>query len=285
MIDELRTALASTDDRIRAAAARNAELAGGLLKSIVEAQLQVALLTRELILQRIAMLESGAPVTLQVPATAPDAARASVLDLLIQAKKAELVTARADADRYSGGLVAALKQTTVATVEQTIATLELEFLTAKYGLAVPAVGATATGTTRPTDSPSSAAPSEPPTTDASTEVVIPHLANKRHERTNVGEGVFFDVTWHARSLLKPARMIKGVLVFRDLFGEAKFALNVTIDKPLLPGRVLKAPGIGFDFNQFMNEHRWVLSTDLTDMKILFKVKSILYDDGRRQDFS
>jgi hypothetical protein len=58
----------------------------------------------------------------------------------------------------------------------------------------------------------------------------------------------------------------------------------TVDRPTNPGESLTESGQGFQYNQFMEKHKWVNSTDLSNMTATFSVESILYQDGTREDF-
>jgi hypothetical protein len=84
-------------------------------------------------------------------------------------------------------------------------------------------------------------------------------------------------------LKKAARAIKGVLHFQDLFGETRMRVNWTIDEPLAPSDVYVEKGTGFEYNMFMNDHQWVNSTDLANMKAAFVVTNIIYQDGTTEE--
>jgi hypothetical protein len=88
-----------------------------------------------------------------------------------------------------------------------------------------------------------------------------------------------------RGLDKPARAIKGVLRFTDLFGEQKFGLKWTLEKPITCTRTTYTDkGFGFEYNQFTDSHQWVRNTEIENMKVKFRVDSILYEDGTTQTF-
>lgn len=83
---------------------------------------------------------------------------------------------------------------------------------------------------------------------------------------------------------RPTRAVKGSLVFADLFGDLGFRIGYTVNDPLLPGVPLAIKNVGFDFNQFMSEHNWMLGTELEDMTYRFEVDSVIYQDGSREDY-
>lgn len=74
---------------------------------------------------------------------ASDSALNDILDELTAAEK-RITLAKADADRYSGGLVQGIKLMTVATEELSAAQLRMKFYTAKYGLPLPLLNSTST---------------------------------------------------------------------------------------------------------------------------------------------
>lgn len=119
----------------------DAAYSGGLIKSLIRMRLEVLKTNEALVEQRIHALETGTRITLVVSATKPDAARAAELAKEIESQRAKVAEARAEADRYSGGLVQAMAETAVATNRNTLAMLEQQYFIAKYGLAMPPVPA------------------------------------------------------------------------------------------------------------------------------------------------
>jgi len=287
-IEALKSELEQLRSEVVEAEEKNASLAGGLVKALVETRIEIIKTTASLIQQRIHALESGAKITLEVSGTQPDEELAQRLKLEIETQLAELKNAREEAAKYSGGLVAAMKQATVATQEQTLAMLRQRYLSAKYGLPVilpPATGGI--GSEQgvlgiPSSRTSPVSPDVP--ADVNTEVISVKLLSKRFAEQNYQEFIWFDIEFTANVLDKPARAIKGILNLQDLFGEPKMRLNWTIDEPIKPGETIVERGTGFEYNQFIDSHQWVQATDLENMTASFVVKSILYQDGSRRDF-
>lgn len=285
-IESLRAELVELDAEISDAEQKNARLAGGLVKALVEARIEILRTTHALVQQRIHALESGAKITFEVAGAKPDAELAERLSREMEDQLSKLEAARQEADRYSGGLVSAMKQATVATQEQTLAMLHQRLLAAKYGLPTALPSSTAK-TSESQGSISSDNRSQPggiaKTPAAAKEMINVRLLKKQFSKQDYQDYIFFDIEFTAIGLEKPARAIKGVLNLQDLFGEAKMKLNWTIDEPLSPNQKAVAQGTGFKYNQFIDEHHWVLTTDLEDMTASFTVKSILYADGSRRD--
>ena len=116
------------------------------------------------------------------------------------------------------------------------------------------------------------------------EIVQTTLTSKRFAKQSYQDFIFFDLEHRATGLDQPARAVKGVLELQDLFGDTQFRVTWSIDEPLTPNGIVIERGVGFKYNQFMDDHSWVRQTDLPNMRAKFVVRSILYLDGIRRDF-
>jgi hypothetical protein len=128
-----------------------------------------------------------------------------------------------------------------------------------------------------------------PTPNRSTPLVNVNISKKRYSPANPDMGeyeehIWFNVSYSAGTLNKPTRALKGVLCFSDIFGEIKFRINVTVNERIDPGRPLIQEGIGFTYNQFMQEHQWMLVTQESDMKFSFITTNVIYIDGSSDEF-
>ncbi len=117
-------------------------------------------------------------------------------------------------------------------------------------------------------------------------LLTPTLSNKRFQESDFSKGIYedaiwFDISWDTSRLKQATRAVKGILIIGDIFGESQFRLNVTINDPLTPGQSYTQQGVGFDYNQFTDSHRWFRVTDLRDMTFDFEVKDIIYLDDMR----
>ena len=279
---DLAAELTQVEAEITEAAAQDTALAGGLLKALIAVRLEVLRTTRVLLRQRIFAEEGGAPLSVRIPASAPDDRAAGFLAAEVEAQQRTVEAARADAARFAGGLVHALKLSTVATQEQSLSMLRQRYLIAKYGLALPHLEGTArSDASVPQTSPPSGQPkgaSVPP-------LAFPvRLTKKQLTKQNYQDFIFFDTELTASALKRPSRAIKGQLHVNDLFGETKLTIGWTLEKPLNPGETLVERGKGFHYNQFLEPHQWVNTTSLENMSAAFIVTSILYQDGTREEF-
>ena len=141
LVIDLKQDLGRTRQEIEQATRDDAAYSGGLIKSLIAVRLEVLKTNEALVEQRIHALEAGARVTVVVNVTKPDPLRAAELEKEIESQRAKVAEARAQADRYSGGLVQAMAEAAVATSRSTLAMLEQQYVIAKYGLAMPSVPA------------------------------------------------------------------------------------------------------------------------------------------------
>jgi len=138
-VASLRDDLGRVNKEIEQATQEDAKYNGGLIKSLIAVRIEVLKTNAALVEQRIHTLESGARQNVVVNSSKPDPARADELLAEIEAQQKKVAEARREADRYSGGLVKALSESTAATATNSLAMLEQQYFIAKYGLAMPTV--------------------------------------------------------------------------------------------------------------------------------------------------
>jgi|GEM_PF-3881949 len=137
-VENLNGVLGWLDAEIVEADVKQADYAGGLIKDLMLARLEVLRINRALVQQRIQAIESGAKIEVVVQAIEADPARAAQIEARIDAQRIRLATAQAEANLYSGGLIKSLKMTTAATEELALAQLYQSKLQAELGLFYPA---------------------------------------------------------------------------------------------------------------------------------------------------
>lgn len=287
-IQALRIELETTKKEVLAAKALEAKYSGGLVNALVVVRLEVLKTNEALIQQRIHALESGARIAIEPIATKADPERAKLLEAELTKQEQKVAEAEAKASLYSGGLIGAMAMMGAATETNSLAMLRQQYLVAKYGLASPQFLPGSPASAAHAAKAPTASEVKPSTRDSTEElreqILEATLLRKQHTKQNYQDYIFFDVAFNAKGLDKPARAIKGLLSFTDLFGEHKFGLKWTIDKPVAPSTTYIEKGSGFDYNQFTDSHQWVRSTALENMKVKFRVDSILYEDGTTRNF-
>lgn len=134
-VTNLKNELSRTETEISAANETGKQFAGGLIKNLVTARLEVLGTNKALLEQRINAIEAGAKIEIAVSSVKPDPELASSIKAEMDTLNTRIDEAKADANQYTGGLIQALKLSTVATQEQSMAMLQQKYLIAKYGLA------------------------------------------------------------------------------------------------------------------------------------------------------
>lgn len=279
--------LSATDAALSSAVATDAQYSGGAVKALTTLRVQLLQINKALLQQRISAIESGAPMTVKVNTSKPDTERADLLASEIAAQETRAAAAQVKADSAGGGLIGAMAQMETATEQNTLALLRQQYLIAKYGLAPLTVAPRDDGRAQARGQAALTTTSEAETSDNDKiqfEIIKPVLLSKRFATQDYQDYIWFNIQFDPIGLDKPTRAIKGALILTDLFGEQKFALNWTIDKPMKPGETYTENGSGFDYNKFVDSHQWVLATDLKNMRAKFRVDSILYADDTRRDF-
>jgi len=298
-VDDLRRDQDKIERAIAEARIEHDKLSGGLLKSLIAVRLELLRTNAALVQQRIHALESGAKITLTLTGTAPDPNRSVEIEKEMLSLKDRIAAQQAESAKYSGGLVKAMLESGIATSRLSLEMLNAEYLKAKYGIHwLPSLSDGGLDRGKKPDPIEPSAHGEwrqqvsiaEPEVDRAVTVLSPTLTNKRFHKSDWKNGsyedaIWFDIAWDTSKLRQPARAVKGILVFADLFGEPKFKIRVTIDTPLTPGKTLKQLGLGFKFNQFTQEHQWVRSTDLVNMTFRFETQEVLYMDGTTEKFS
>lgn len=286
-LQALKTDLEATKHEISTAEKKSDQFSGGAIKVLASLRTEILKTNEALIQQRIHAIESGAKITIQVSATSPDLDRAAILESELLKQEQKLEEALNKASSYSGGLVGAMAKMAVATEENTLALLRQQYLVAKHGLTSFSPSITVSA-----ESPSGSFENiaDVSKNDISTEktlkfeIIEATLLRKHFDKQKYEEFISFDIKFDAIGLDKPARAIKGAFILTDLFNEEKFAIGWTIDTPISPSDSYTEKGSGFKYNQFRDTHQWVLTTEPSNMKVKFRVDSILYEDGTTREF-
>jgi len=281
-VQSLRAELDITKQEIAAATSKYVQYSGGAIKALTAMRLEILKTNEALIQQRIQAIESGAKITIQTIATTPDLKSAEKLKAEILKQEQKVSESLKKSDKSSGGLIGAMAQMTAATEINSLAMLRQQYLIAQYGLAPLNLNLNVSNT----PSRDAQAPIAPKSHDEAKvdeqlkfQIVTPTLLQKQYAKQDYQDYIWLDIKFDVSGLDKPARAVKGVLIFTDLFDEEKFGLRWTIDKTITPGGSYTEKGSGFEFNQFNDAHKWVRATDVKNMKIKFRITDILYEDG------
>lgn len=284
-VTQIRADIARIEAEVKTAQALEGK---GLVGAIAQMRVQSLKSTQAMLEQRAVAIETGTPIKVSepVPATKPDPARVAALEKDIAAQEKKVVSAAARADG-AGGLLGALSQVTVETERSTLAALQMQYYAAKYGLpplaAVnPGAGASANagGVTSTGGGAAAGAAFDAP----SDNVLTVALVGKRLEKAGYEDFLTTNLEFAATGLDKPTRAIKGTVIFTDLFDEPRMKINWVINDRMQPGQVLRTSGEGIEYNEFMDDHQWLATTKTEDIRVHYRVSSILYEDGTQREF-
>lgn len=109
-----------------------------LIPTLKKARIEVDKLTIAVLRQHIAGIESGAKITIVVPATKPDLEILPALEEEIKQKEIDIAVAEKEASS-ARGMYKVVAESLVETEKILLANLEQKYLQAKYGLNVPAL--------------------------------------------------------------------------------------------------------------------------------------------------
>jgi hypothetical protein len=129
----------SIDKALEAAEKENEKYTGGLVKALINSQIETLKQSRAMLQQKKNSWLYGININYTVdgkPFVLPEVAKALLPDIEreIAENKAKITSQQAVADQYSGGLVQALSVSTLETMRQTQAMLEQRRLAIKYEL-------------------------------------------------------------------------------------------------------------------------------------------------------
>ena len=284
LLESLRNEQLSISESIKQANEEDNKLSGGLIKVLIGARLELLKINSALIQQRINAIESGAKIKIKLYEAKSDPDRAFNLKSEMDSIRSEIIAKEEEINRYSGGLIKVTLMSAVATMNNTLAMLQTEYLKAKYGIYWMSGSNKSEKITQDHESKKLVKPPKTQEDVLREGILVPNVTNKRYREHEYDKHIWFDVTWDTKNLKKKTRAVKGVLIFADLFGEPKFLVKKTINDPLFSNQSHIEDGIGFEYNQFKDSHKWMRSAELKDMTFQFKVESIIYSDGTMKEF-
>lgn len=135
-VESVSADIAQLEEEIAAAETEVSQYGGGLVQSLATARVETLKLTQAILQNRLAAQRGGAVVTIMVPSTSPDPARAAELLQEIEAQTAVIAQAESETGN-GGGLIGALALSRVQTEKLTLATLRATWYQAQYGVLFP----------------------------------------------------------------------------------------------------------------------------------------------------
>lgn len=156
-VESLQNEIAKIENGIAIAEKNLLQTSTGLIPTLQQARVEVDKLTISLLRQQVAAIESGAAITISAPAAEVDNSIAAALESEIKEADINLHKTKAESSLYSGGAIKAMIDARAAMEELTLSSLKQKFLTAKYGLFMPA----ATNSSDKKEQASSSQPAKP----------------------------------------------------------------------------------------------------------------------------
>lgn len=107
---------------------------GGLIKTLVDARIEILATNAALVRQRRDAILSGARTTITVVASTTDAKRVAELEKEIAKTKEQIASQARESAQYTGGLVKVMLDSSIATNQVSLAMLDLERMKAQFGI-------------------------------------------------------------------------------------------------------------------------------------------------------
>jgi hypothetical protein len=279
----LKNEIAGLEQTIVKARAESGQYSGGLIKALLDSRIQILENTKAMLEQRLAAGNYGVKISYKVDGKeyiAPANKAAIIKNLESEALQLsqELANAKKEADKYSGGLVQAMALSTVATIQQQLAMLDMKRCALIYDIPLFAFIGGGTNTDMSANTPVSAAglPKEAPSEiDSMFDV---KLTGKRVFEANYSKQLGFNLllTNHTE---KDIKAVQGVCIFSDLFDQEILRLNITLEENVPAGQSVKNNDYSMELNQFMAEHNRLRTIEMENLKMRFEAQAIIFKDG------
>jgi len=274
----LKNEVAGLEQTIIKIKAESAKYAGGLIKALLDSRLQIYEHTKAMLEQRLAAGNYRIAIKYTIDGkeyVAPLDKDKIIKDLEGEALAVtkEIEDTQKEADQYSGGLVRAMKLSTVATLQQQLAMIEMKRCALIFD--IPIFAFLGKASTPPTSPPTEETKEIASEIDSMFDI---KLVGKRVFEANYAThlGFNFIFTNHTD---KDIKAVKGIAHFTDLFNTDITSINFTIEKPIPAGQSVKNNDYSIELNQFNDVDNRLRSITMENLKMRFEVQSIIFRDG------
>jgi hypothetical protein len=274
----LKNEIAGLEQTIVKAKAESAKYTGGLVKALLDSRIQIYEHTKALLEQRLAAGNYGVSIKYTVDGkeyVPPYDKDKIIQDLEKEAINTtkEMESAQKEADRYSGGLVKAMKLATVATFEQQLAMIEMKRCAVIYDIPLYTFLGGASLTLA--SSPSEKLNETPAEIDGMFEI---KLIGKRVYTANYSDRLAFDFLF-TNHTEKDIKAVKGIAHFFDLFDTEIQSVGFTVEYDVPAGQSVKNSRYSMELNKFNANNSRLRSIEMDNLKMRFEVESIIFKDG------
>ena len=192
LLESLRNEHSRISESIQQANEEDEKLSGGLIKVLIGARLELLKINSALIQQRINAIESGAKIKIKLYEVKPDPDRAFNLKSEMDSIRYEISAKEEEINKYSGGLVKVTLMSAVATMNNTLAMLQAEYLKAKYGIYWMS-GANESNNIAPKYTSKKLFKPSKAREDVQEDVLVPNVTNKRYREYKYDKNIWFDI--------------------------------------------------------------------------------------------
>ncbi len=279
-IDQYNAELKLIDREIEIAEAELVNYPSGLIGTLISTRIEINRISRDIINQKILSIKSGVKFKYETIQYKTNEKEANNIAASIDSLSAEIQESRNKIEPNSSGLIRGMEEAAIAMENLTLSMLKQQYMINKHGLNIPYPNNIISPENK------IGIPKQIDIQDTSNDnnilangILSVRILKKELTKQDYQEYIFCDFEFKAIGLDKPARAIKGILNFQDIFGETKLRVNATLNDPISPGGKFVEYGLGFEYNKFNSEHRWISVTNIKDLKVTFTVMNILYNDG------
>jgi len=274
----IKTEIAGLEQKIAQAKAESEKYNAGLIKALLDSRLQILEQTKAMLEQRLAAGNYKVAIKYTVsgkeyiPPTNKDKV---LLDLEREALNVskEMEIAQKEADKYSGGLIQAMKLSTVATFQQQLAMIEMKRCALIYD--IPLFALSVSGPASSVSSPTETTKEAPAEIDGMFDV---KLTGKHIFKANYSDHLGFDFIF-TNHTEKNIKAVKGIAVFCDLFDKEIMSINFTIEKNIPAGKSIENSDYSMKLNEFKDEHNRLSTISMDNLKMRFETQAIIFTNG------
>lgn len=263
--------------QIEEAKDESAKYVGGLIKTLIESRIQILKYSKSMLEQR--MLSKNYNIALnytldgtpfQLPENKDDMLKEIEREAIQTLKEKEAL--KAEADRYSGGLIKATKLSTVAMKEQQLAMLGLKRISLLYDIPMFVSSV---------DKPAREAVTSPTSEDDISKLITLRIINKSVFEADYREHLGMEFTYTNNSQ-KTIKAFTGVMHFKDVFDREILPVKMTVDNFIIkPGQTVTDKNKSLELNKLNAAHNRLKTIKLENLKVDFEVEAILFTDGTK----
>ena len=111
-------------------------------------------------------------------------------------------------------------------------------------------------------------------------IVVASLLNKGYEKQGYQDYITFSIKFENFGN-KNIRAVSGEVEFQNILGEVILPVNISVTEPIAAKSAFQWDGT-IDYNQFISSHKAFVGEKQENIKTVFNVRKILYEDGTEE---